>query len=147
MGVQPNLNSNAQNSGIKRDKPVTSAEIEDLRAAVGWDRFEHKYDRVLKSSYAYFTVRAGRRLIAFLNVISDGVGDAFLVDLMVHPDFQKRGIGMAIVSKAIAELTKDGIRCIQATFRPKHEGFYRRCGFYIFKAGIIDNAAPRSRRF
>ncbi len=131
---------------IERDKPVTAGEIENLRSAVGWDRFEHKYDRILKSSYAHFTARDGRRLIAFLNVISDGVGDAFLVDLMVHPDFQRRGFGKAIVSRAIEDLTADGIRCIQATFKPEDEVFYRSCGFYIFKAGIIDSAAPRRKR-
>lgn len=80
------------------------------------------------------------RLVGFLNVISDGIGDAFLLDLMVAPDFQSRGIGKALVKKAVMDLTDDGIRCIHATFTPDLEGFYRKCGFPIFSAGIIDTA-------
>jgi len=124
---------------IRRDEPVSAKEIESLRVAVGWERFENKYDRILPNSYAHFTVREGGRLIAFVNVISDGIGDAFLVDLIVHPDFQRRGFGHALVDAAVSALTADGIKCIQVTFHPELEPFYRHCGFHIFKAGIIDN--------
>ena len=125
---------------IERDKPATAAEIEDLRCAVGWDRFGGRYDQVLSNSYTQFTVHDANRLIGFLNVISDGIGDAFLLDLMVAPDFQSRGIGQALVKKAVMELTDDGIRCIHATFTSDLVGFYRKCGFPIFSAGIIDTA-------
>lgn len=124
---------------IKRDEPVTPQEIEDLRAAVGWERLENKYDRILAHSYTHFTVRNAGKLVGFVNVISDGVADAFLLDLIVHPSVQRRGIGKALVDAAIAALTTDGIRCIQVTFDSDLEGFYRDRGFYIFKAGIIDN--------
>lgn len=124
---------------IKRNEVVTAREIEDLRASVGWDRFENKYDGILTKSYAHFTVREASQLLAFVNVISDGIGDAFLVDLMVHPSAQRRGIGRALVDAAIAGLTSDGIRCIQVTFDSKLESFYRECGFHIFGGGIIDN--------
>jgi GNAT superfamily N-acetyltransferase len=124
---------------IKRDESVEPKEIEDLRVAVGWEKLEDKYCRVLASSYAHFTVREDRQLLAFVNVISDGVCDAFLIDLIVHPSVQRRGVGKALVAAAITELTADGIKCIQVTFNPEHEKFYRDCGFFIFKAGIIDN--------
>jgi len=32
---------------IKRNEAVTAVEIEDLRGAVDWDRFENEYDKVL----------------------------------------------------------------------------------------------------
>jgi len=124
---------------VERDKPVTAKQIEDLRVAVGWDRFESKYDQILQHSYTHFTVYDEDRLIGFLNVVSDGYGDAFLLDLMIAPDFQRQGIGKALVERAVADLTTDGIRCIQVTFKPELEGFYRKCGFHIFLAGIIDN--------
>ena len=125
---------------VKRDGPVSAQEIEVLRVAVGWDRFEGKYEQILRNSYAHFTVRDDGRLVAFVNVISDGIGDAFLVDLLVHPEFQGRGFGKSLVEVAVSELTTDGVRCIQVTFNPEHEGFYRECGFHVLKAGIIDNA-------
>lgn len=124
---------------IKRNDVVTATEIEDLRAAVGWERLENKYDKILANSYAHFTVRDDDRLLAFVNVISDGIGDAFLVDLMVQPSVQRRGIGRALVEAAVAALTADGIKCIQVTFDPELESFYQDCGFHIFRGGIIDN--------
>jgi len=124
---------------IKRNDVVTAKEIEDLRAAVGWERLENKYEKILANSYAHFTVREGSQLLAFVNVISDGIGDAFLVDLMVLPSVQRRGIARALVDAAVVGLTRDGIKCIQVTFDQELESFYRDCGFHIFKAGIIDN--------
>lgn len=128
---------------VKRDDALTGKEIEDLRSAVGWERFPDKYDRILANSYTHFTVRRDNDLVGFVNVISDGVGDAFLVDLMVHPKAQHQGIGSALVNAAVEGLTGDGIKCIQVTFDPELESFYRACGFYIFKGGIIDNDARR----
>jgi GNAT superfamily N-acetyltransferase len=124
---------------VRRNEPVEAREVEGLRNAVGWEKLENKYDRILANSYTHFTVREDVRLLAFVNVISDGICDAFLLDLIVHPNYQRHGLGKAIVQRAVAELTADGIKCIQVTFNPEHETFYRDCGFHIFKAGIIDN--------
>jgi GNAT superfamily N-acetyltransferase len=123
---------------VRRDEPVKAEEIEALRIAVGWEKFENKYDRIIPNSYTHFTIRKEGQLVGFVNVISDGIGDAFLVDLMVHPDIQRRGLGRALVGAAVTALTADGIKCIQVTFNPNLEEFYSSCGFYIFRAGIID---------
>jgi len=124
---------------IQRNEAVVAKEIEELRVAVGWGRLENKYDRILANSYAHFTLRENGHLVAFVNVLSDGIVDAFLLDLMVHPSMQRRGVGKALVDAAIAGLTNDGIRCIHVTFDAELERFYRGCGFHIFKGGIIDN--------
>jgi N-acetylglutamate synthase-like GNAT family acetyltransferase len=138
MTVESEMQKDA-NHRVRRNEPVEATEIECLRSAVGWEKLENKYDRILANSYTHFTVRADDRLIGFANVISDGICDAFLVDLIVHPNYQRHGLGRVIVERAVADLTADGIKCIQVTFNPEHESFYRDCGFHIFKAGIIDN--------
>ena len=48
---------------IKRNDVVTAKEIEDLRAAVGWERLENKYDKILANSYAHFTLRERSHLL------------------------------------------------------------------------------------
>ena len=127
------------NPEIIRQGPVCPREIEDLREAIGWDRSEGTYEDILKRHYAYYTVReADGRLIGYLSVLSDGISDAFLLDLMVHPDYQRQGIGKQLVQTAIQDMKKEGIRCVQVTFNPELEEFYTRCGFHIFKGGIID---------
>lgn len=121
-----------------RNGKVDPIEIENLREAVGWDRQEGKYTKILAKSYAYYTVRNNEELIGFMNIISDGIADAFLVDLMVHPDFQNKGIGSSLIKQAIVDIKKEGIKCIQVTFNDDLEAFYKKLGFHIFEGGIID---------
>jgi ribosomal protein S18 acetylase RimI-like enzyme len=124
---------------IVRDGPVEPNEIANLRQAVGWDRSEGTYDKTLPRHYAHYTVRdADNRLVGYMSVLSNGVSDAFLLDLAVHPQCRKRGIGTRIVRRGIRDLKEAGVRCVQVTFADDLEPFYAQCGFHIFKGGIID---------
>jgi GNAT superfamily N-acetyltransferase len=125
---------------IERNAPLESRQIEALRLSVGWDATPGQYQHILARSYAYFSVKESDQLVAFLNVLSDGV-DALLLDLMVHPAHQGRGLGQALVSHAVECLLADGITFIQVVFDPALEGFYRKCGFDIIRAGVIDRTA------
>jgi N-acetylglutamate synthase-like GNAT family acetyltransferase len=124
---------------IVRQALISGIQIEDLRSAVGWESMPATYDSILVHSYTHFSIMDQAALIGFVNVISDGIGDALLVDLMVHPDYQHQGLGKALVIQAINDLRADGIQLIQVVFEPELEAFYRECGFHIVKAGIIDN--------
>jgi GNAT superfamily N-acetyltransferase len=124
---------------IIRDGHVAPEEIEDLRKAVGWDRCEGTYSAILKRLYAYYIVRTeDGRLIGYMSILSDGISDAFLLDLMVHPDFQGGRIGSQLVRRGIQDVKDAGIRCVQVTFDENLREFYTRCGFHIFGGGVID---------
>ena len=121
---------------VNQDAAIASHEVEALRASVKWVP-QSGYERILAGSYRHFSIRCDSRLIGFLNVISDGVLDALLVDLMVHPSFQKQGLGRALVTEAITSLRGDAIRYIQVIFDPALVGFYRRCGFARFQSAAM----------
>lgn len=124
---------------ITKNGPVRPKEIEDLREAVGWDRGDGVYDTILKMHYAYYTVRLGvGDLVGYISVLSDGVSDALLLDLMIHPQAQRQGIGIRLVRYAIQDLKRAGIRCVQVTFDERLKRFYEKCGFHVFSGGIID---------
>ena len=127
------------NMKIIRDSIVEPKEIEDLREAAGWDRSEDTYQDILDRHYTYYTARnEDGRLIGYMSVLSDGISDAFLLDLVVHPLYRRKGLGTQIVKKAITDIKTAGIRCVQVTFNTDLETFYKKCGFHIFKGGIID---------
>jgi len=128
------------NTDIIRDGPVEPKEIENLREAVGWDRSEGTYQRILHGRhYARYTVRNhSGSLVAYMSVLSDGVADAFLLDLMVHPEHERKGIGTRIVRRAITDMKAAGVQCVHVTFDDHLEAFYAKCGLHIFKAGIVD---------
>jgi len=132
------------NADITRDGPVEPKEIEDLREAVGWDRSEGTYQRVLGRHYAHYTVRdLNDSLVAYMSVLSDGVADAFLLDLVVHPQHQRRGIGTRMVRRAITDMKLARVQCVHVTFDDRLEPFYARCGFHILGAGIVDFKSMR----
>ena len=123
---------------IERNGMVQPEEIADVRESVGWDRLEDTYRKTLSALYAYYTVRMDGRLIGYLGVVSDGIADAMLVDVAIHREYQRRGIGKRLLIKALGDLRDDGIRGIQLTFGPELEGFYRSVGFRITCGGLID---------
>ena len=124
---------------ITRDGRVTPEEIEDLREAVGWDRCEGTYAQILARHYTYYIVRSDDgRLIGYMSVLSDGISDAFLLDLMIHPAFQRKQIGRQLVRRGIKDVRDAGIRCVQVTFTEDLRDFYAQCGFSLFGGGIID---------
>lgn len=100
--------------------------------------FNH-FRESLPSSYCYFSIKEKGKFIGFSRVISDEGLYAFIVDVMIHPDFQKKGIGIQPITYTVKELEKDNIRLIQLIFSPELEAFYQHCGFSILKAGSIKN--------
>ena len=124
---------------ISRNGEITPKEIEDLRSSVGWDRAEGIYEEVLQRHFAYYTSRSETgKLIGYLSVLSDGIADAFLIDLAVDPECRHTRLGTRLVKRAIRDAKDAGIRCVQVTFEDHLDQFYAQCGFHIFKGGIID---------
>ena len=122
---------------IVKNAPLWGEEVERLRREVGWQPCSGLYEEVLRRSYAHYSVSTSQGLIAFLNVLSDGVSYAFLTDLVVHPSAQRRGIGMAVLQRAVADLSADGVRYVQAVHDPGLDAFYLKAGFSIIHAASI----------
>ena len=70
---------------VDQDARIATQEVEALRADVNWMQ-QSGYERIMAGSYRHFSVRNDSRLIEFLNVISNGVLDALLIDLVVYPN-------------------------------------------------------------
>jgi GNAT superfamily N-acetyltransferase len=92
---------------------------------------------VLAHSLGHVGAHVGERLVGFVNLAGDGGVHAFLLDTMVHPDFQRRGIGTHLVREAIALARRRGARWLHVDCEPHLEPFYRRCGFGPTAAGLI----------
>src|SRR5438128_1116384 len=111
--------------------------VPDLREAVGWDRLDEDYPAALAGYWA--TVGgfdASGELVAWCAVLGDGVRHAVLIDVIVHPRCQRRGVGQALVKRAIAHIRGQGIEIIHVDFIPEHAAFYERCGFKVGLGGI-----------
>jgi GNAT superfamily N-acetyltransferase len=126
--------------------PVDAREIVALREAVGWGALEADYPAALAGYWATVAGRAaGGALVAWCAILSDGVRHAVLLDVIVHPRWQGRGVGRALVERAVAHVAAAGITIVHVDFTPENVGFYERCGFQIGLGGIRDLAAERSQ--
>lgn len=120
--------------------PVVSTRcVSDLREAVGWQRLETEHSDELKG---YWATLGGfdekGTLIAWCALLSDGKYHGILLDVLVHPLWQKQGVGRALVAQAVAYLQARGIRTIHVDFLPERAAFYERCGFRIGLGGIYE---------
>jgi ribosomal protein S18 acetylase RimI-like enzyme len=124
------------------ENPVLRAEqVAGLREAVGWDGRTEKYRRILGNTHCSAACLADDQLVGYVDVVSDGIDDAYVRDLVVHPDYQRRGIGSKLVAMAIERIKGDRIKMVNVLFDPELAEFYRRAGFTIIAGGIIDNEA------
>jgi GNAT superfamily N-acetyltransferase len=111
--------------------------IEFLRTSVGWNSIHGKYQTALAQSFAHYSILEQQELIAFARVISDGSIYALIVDMMVHPAFQTRGLGKKVLEFVLEDLKVAGIRNINVIFDARLEKFYEPFGFEMLKAGTI----------
>ena len=68
-------------------------------------------------------------LVGFGRVISDGYYQTFIGDLIVHPDYQNRGIGSTILRDLTEKCKDSGIKWIQLTCAKGKKDFYKKYGF------------------
>jgi ribosomal protein S18 acetylase RimI-like enzyme len=68
----------------------------------------------------------GDRLVGFARAISDGVVTAYVNNVMVDPDYRRRGIGRRILAALMAG--RDGVKFVLHT-RTGSRSFYRAIGF------------------
>ncbi len=117
------------------NEPVSVKAISDLRAAVGWNRMEKEYANPLMTSYCHIAVYEKEELIGYVDCVSNGVTDAYIQDLMVHPDYQGKGVGTELMNRMIAYLKEKRIYMISVVFEESLKPFYAKFGFYTMLSG------------
>lgn len=94
--------------------------------------------RLGRHSVAWVTTEDESRLVGFVNVVGDGGAHAFIVDTVVCPTRQGRGIGARLVELAAAEARSLGCEWLHVDFEPDLAEFYLdRCGFRTTPAGLL----------
>lgn len=114
---------------------ASAKEIADLREAVGWNRMEAVYNDPTMVSFFHIAVYDGDKLIGYIDSVGNVVTDAYIQDLMVHPDYQGKGIGTELMNRMIAYLKERKIYMISVVFEEKLKPFYERFGFMDMLCG------------
>ena len=133
-------------SGIGRvffrtDRDIDLYELEELCNAVGWSRRPlRKVKKAIECSFlvvSLWEMRGNRpRLIGFARATSDHAFNATLWDVVVHPDYQSKGLGKALMKYVIKQLRSQDISNITLFADPHVVDFYRNLGFMSDPEGI-----------
>jgi GNAT superfamily N-acetyltransferase len=119
--------------------PLTNAALNELWRAAWGSTQDWDFQPVLVRSLVYVAAKHDGRLVGFVNVAWDGGVHAFLLDTTTHPDWQRRGIGTALVGRAVEFCkTRGGLEWLHVDYDPHLTAFYAGCGFRPTNAGLID---------
>ena len=90
------------------------------------------YPVLIRGSFL-FAVAVDRKTghaVGMGRVISDGISDGYIQDLVVLPEYRKTGIGTQIVSLLVKKCVEQGISWIGLIAEPDTEKFYLPFGFH-----------------
>ncbi len=123
------------------DRELDLYELEELCDAVGWSRRPlRKVRKAIQHSFLVVSMWAvrgkQRRLIGFSRATSDHAFNATIWDVVVHPDYQGKGMGKALMNYTIEKLRKEDISNITLFADPHVVDFYRLLGFMPDPEGI-----------
>lgn len=123
------------------ERDIDLYELEELCDAVGWARRPlRKVKKAIGHSFlvvSMWEVRGTqRRLIGFARATSDHAFNATIWDVVVHPSFQGKGLGKALMKFMIKKLRAEDISNITLFADPQVVDFYRTMGFMSDPEGI-----------
>ena len=116
-------------------------EIVMLYKAGGW--WKESYDKsaiqsMITGSFAFAVVVLSKsgKAIGMGRILSDGVSDAYIQDLVVLPKYRGQGIGKKLVNFLISHCLSKGIVWIGLIAEPGNDKFYKDLGLKPMKDHI-----------
>lgn len=118
-----------------------------LRKAVGWKNFcREQVEKAIAQSYYSVVIRENGDSIAMGRIIGDGLYFT-IVDVVVHPDYQGKGLGTLIITKLMEHIEQGvpagGRVSIQLISEKGKEDFYIKQGFKLIPH---ENCGPALRK-
>ena len=117
------------NIEYKDTHDLTAAELEELFLSVDWSsgHFPDKLAAAMKNYETVYTAWDGGKLIGLICAMDDGVMNAYVHYLLVHPDYHGIKIGRTLV-EMVKDHYKDYMRLVVIAY-DKEAHFYENCSF------------------
>jgi len=131
-----------QDTDIKFVDNWSNEDIVALYKSAGW--WKESYDpsaikQLIAGSFAFAVAvnPSSGKAIGMGRIISDGVSDAYIQDLVVLSEYRGQGIGKQLVNALLDRCLSKGMLWIGVISEPEQDGFYSSLGFKT-----MDNHIP-----
>nr|QCI08090.1 hypothetical protein [Polyneura bonnemaisonii] len=116
-------------------------DLEKLCDSVGWVRRPLKKIKIaLNNSFLIACIfsynNSQKKLIGFARATSDNSFNATIWDVVIHPEFQGKGLGKALIKQIIKQLRYYDINTITLFADPQVIKFYNHLGFIVDPDGV-----------
>jgi len=110
-----------------------AADFNRLREYAGWGRIDPALvERGLANSVQGFCAWADKELVGFVRLVGDGALKLSVEELLVAPDYRRRGIARALMAEVMAYIEALPAGCtINLMAAEAMRDFYARLGFKI----------------
>ena len=127
-----------RNIEIKFVKNWSEKDIVQLYKAGGWwkeSRDSSGIEKLIESSFAFAIAVdvSSDRTVGMGRVISDGVSDGYIQDLVVLPEYREQGIGKKLVEMLLNYCLSKGLIWIGLIAEPGQDGFYSSLNFKVLQ--------------
>ena len=117
---------------IKEYRKYCEDEILRLYASVGWTAYTEDLPALKRGFHrSLLTLAAyeGAEILGLIRVVGDGQTIVFVQDLLVFPEYQRKGVGSALLRAVLKRY--ENVRQIELATddTPKTKAFYRSMGF------------------
>lgn len=106
--------------------------ILELYRSVGWTNYTNKPEMLKKSyenSLLILGAYEGDKLVGVLRTVGDGVSIVFVQDIIVLPEYQRRGIGTALIKTVMEHFSSVYQMELLTDNTPETISFYQSVGF------------------
>lgn len=120
------------NAVIRDYTEYCESEILSLYESVGWTNYTQK-PAMLRAAYAnslaILGAYSGGGLTGVVRAVGDGASIVYVQDLIVRPEYQRRGVGKALLHAMLDRYANAYQTVLLTDNRPETAAFYRACGF------------------
>ena len=113
-------------------------DIVELYRIGGW--WKDSYDKsiikfIIKNSFCFVVVvdKKTKKAVGMGRVLSDGISDGYIQDLVILPEYRKKGIGKKLTKVLVDYCKSKGVNWIALISEPNQEEFYKKIGFKEMK--------------
>ncbi len=117
---------------FRSGRQLDQNDLTALYAAVEWTAYTRDPARLtaaVAASLHTVTAWDGDHLVGLARVVGDGLTIAYLQDILVHPEYQRRGIGRILFRQVFAPFADVRQKVLLTDDEPAQQAFYEAMGF------------------